>query len=168
MKLLKILISSTYYFFLIMWIFTELMVIIMWTDTPKDLANALKLDDDVSYYFTFPFLLETIPVVIFLLILLRMKKVVTQFSLKNYFTLENAKNIRLIGWLVISIFLIQDLIIEYIFPFFNSISATVYEPEIVKLLEQISFKLFLGIFLLGIGKAFELGLKQQQENELTV
>ncbi len=168
MKLLKILISSTYYFFLIMWIFTELMVIIMWTDTPKDLANALKLDDDVSYYFTFPFLLETIPVVIFLLILLRMKKVVTQFSLKNYFTLENAKNIRLIGWLVISIFLIQDLIIEYIFPFFNSISATVYEPEIVKLLEQMSFKLFLGIFLLGIGKAFELGLKQQQENELTV
>nr|WP_298006031.1 DUF2975 domain-containing protein [uncultured Flavobacterium sp.] len=140
----------------------------MWTDTPKDLANALKLDDDVSYYFTFPFLLETIPVVIFLLILLRMKKVVTQFSLKNYFTLENAKNIRLIGWLVISIFLIQDLIIEYIFPFFNSISATVYEPEIVKLLEQMSFKLFLGIFLLGIGKAFELGLKQQQENELTV
>src|SRR5690606_8020981 len=139
MKLLKILISSTYYFFLIMWIFTELMVIIMWTDTPKDLANALKLDDDVSYYFTFPFLLETIPVVIFLLILLRMKKVVTQFSLKNYFTLENAKNIRLIGWLVISIFLIQDLIIEYIFPFFNSISATVYEPEIVKLLEQMSF-----------------------------
>ncbi len=168
MKLLKILISSTYYFFLIMWIFAELMVIIMWTDTPKDLANALKLDDDVSYYFTFPFLLETIPVVIFLLILLRMKKVVTQFSLKNYFTLENAKNIRLIGWLVISIFLIQDLIIEYIFPFFNSISATVYEPEIVKLLEQMSFKLFLGIFLLGIGKAFELGLKQQQENELTI
>lgn len=168
MKLLKILISSTYYFFLIMWIFAELMVIIMWTDTPKDLANALKLDDDVSYYFTFPFLLETIPVVIFLLILLRMKKVVTQFSLKNYFTLENAKNIRLIGWLVISIFLIQDLIIEYIFPFFNSISATVYEPEIVKLLEQMSFKLFLGIFLLGIGKAFELGLKQKQENELTI
>ena len=168
MKLLKILISSTYYFFLILWIFAELMVIIMWTDTPKDLANSLKLGDDVSYYFTFPFLLETIPVVIFLLILLRMKKVVTQFSLKNYFTLENAKNIRLIGWLVILIFLIQDLIIEYIFPFFNSISATVYEPEIVKLLEQMSFKLFLGIFLLGIGKAFELGLKQQQENELTI
>lgn len=47
-----------------MWIFAELMVIIMWTDTPKDLANALKLNDDVSYYFTFPFLLETIPVVI--------------------------------------------------------------------------------------------------------
>ncbi|WP_158608868.1 DUF2975 domain-containing protein [Paenimyroides viscosum] len=113
-------------------------------------------------------MLETIPVVIFLLILLRMKKVVTQFSLKNYFTLENAKNIRLIGWLVISIFLIQDLIIEYIFPFFNSISATVYQPEIVKLLEQMSFKLFLGIFLLGIGIAFELGLKQQQENELTI
>ena len=168
MKLLKNLISIIYYLFLITWILVEIMVITIWTDTPNDLANTFKLGDDVSYYFTFPFLLETIPVIIFLLILLRMKKVVTQFSLKKYFTQENAKNIRLIGWLVILIFLIQDLIIEYIFPFFNSISATVYEPNIVKLLEQMSFKLFIGIFLLGIGKAFELGLKQQQENELTI
>lgn len=168
MKLLKTLISIIYYIFLILWIFAEILVIIIWTDTPKDVANDLRLGDDVAYYSTFPFLLETIPLLLFFLILLRMKKIVTQFSLKNYFTLENAKNIRLIGWFIISIFLIQDLIIEYIFPLFSTVSATVYEPEIVRLLEQMSFKLFLGIFLLGIGKAFELGLKQQQENELTI
>ncbi|WKW47513.1 DUF2975 domain-containing protein [Myroides sp. JBRI-B21084] len=141
---------------------------ITWTNTPKELANELNQEENVAYFSTFPFFLEIITMVLFFLILLRMKKVVTQFTLKNYFTLENAKNIRLIGWLVISIFIIQDFIVEYCFPLFNSISAMEYDPNIVKLLEHTSFKLFLGIFLLGIGKAFELGLKQQQENELTI
>ena len=38
----------------------------------------------------------------------------------------------------------------------------------IEILGIASYKLFIGIFLLGIGKAFELGLKQQQENELTI
>ena len=168
MKLLKKLISILFYFFLILCILAELLVIMLYTDTPKGLANEIFQGENVAYYFTFPFFLETIPMVLFLLILLRMRKVVTQFAQKKYFTLENAKNIRLIGWLVIVTFIIQDLIIEYFFPLFNDISAMEYEPNIVKLLEHISFKLFIGIFLLGIGKAFELGLKQQQENELTI
>jgi len=144
------------------------MVIMIWTDTPKNLAEDLKLENDVVYYSTFQFFLENLTMILFFLILLRMKKVASQFALKKYFTSENAKNIRLIGWLSISIFIIQDLIIEYIFPLTNSISAIVYEPNIVQLLVQMSFKVFFGIFLLGIGKAFELGLKQQQENELTI
>jgi len=168
MKLLKTLITIVFYLFLISWVFTELLVIAIWTDTPKNIVNELNIGNEIAYYYTFQFFLETIPMLLFLLILLQMKKVVNQFALKNYFTLENAKNIRLIGWLVITIFFIQDLVVEYFYPLFDSVSSIVYEPNIAKLFEQMSFKLFLGIFLLGIGKAFELGLKQKQENELTI
>lgn len=168
MKLLKILINIIFYVFLISWIFSELLVIAIWTDTPKNIVNDLNIGNDVAYYYSFPFFLETIPLILFLLILIRMKKVADQFAHKNYFTLENAKNIRLIGWFAIAIFVIQDLIIQYLFPLFNASSAIFYEPNVVRLLEQMSFKLILGIFILGIGKAFELGLKQKQENELTI
>ena len=119
MKLLKILINIIFYVFLISWVFSELIVIAIWTDTPKNIVNDLNIGNDVAYYSSFPFFLETIPMILFLLILIRMKKVANQFALKNYFTLENAKNIRLIGWFAISIFVIQDLVIQYLFPLFN-------------------------------------------------
>lgn len=168
MKLLKNLISVIIYFFAIIFVLAELLFIMLWTDTPKGFANDLFQGENIEYFYTFPFFLENITLLFFFLILLRMKKVASQFALKKYFTLENAKNIRFIGWLVISTFIIQDLIIESIFPLFHTISATEYEPNIVKLVIHMTYKLFIGIFLLGIGKAFELGLKQQQENELTI
>jgi len=97
-----------------------------------------------------------------------MRDVVTQFNLKKYFTIENSVNIRFIGKLIIITYIIDEWILTYLLPFIDSFENFNIEMNFIEILGIASYKLFIGLFLLGVGKAFELGLKQQQENELTI
>ncbi len=168
MKLLKSLISFTYNFFIVLTVLMFIVLAMIWTNTPEKLIALFNEDFDTTYVFTISFVVELLSYVLFFIILHRMKIVVSNFYNKNYFNLENSKYIKQIGWVIIITFLIDDILLPYIIPYIEGISGKEIFVNFVEILYLASSKLFIGLFLLGIGKAFELGLKQQQENELTI
>ena len=168
MKILKTLISFTYNFFIILTVLIFVVLAMIWTNTPEKLIALFNEDFDTTYVFTISFVVELFSYVLFFIILHRMKIVVSNFYNKNYFNLENSKYIKQIGWVIIITFLIDDILLPYIIPYIEGISGKEIFVNFVEILYLASSKLFIGLFLLGIGKAFELGLKQQQENELTI
>ncbi|SFN61534.1 Protein of unknown function [Paenimyroides ummariense] len=168
MKLLKSLISFTYNFFIVLTVLMFIVLAMIWTNTPEKLIALFNEDFDTTYVFTISFVVELFSYVLFFIILQRMKIVVSNFYNKNYFNLENSKYIKQIGWVIIITFLIDDILLPYIIPYIEGISGKEIFVNFVEILYLASSKLFIGLFLLGIGKAFELGLKQQQENELTI
>lgn len=168
MKLLKNLISFTYNFFIVLTVLMFIVLAMIWTNTPEKLIALFNEDFDTTYVFTISFVVELFIYVLFFIILHRMKIVVSNFYSKNYFNLENSKYIKQIGWVIIITFLIDDILLPYIIPYIEGISGKEIFVNFVEILYLASSKLFIGLFLLGIGKAFELGLKQQQENELTI
>ena len=168
MKLLKNLISFTYNFFIILTVLMFAVLAMIWTNTPEKLIALFNEDFDTTYVFTISFVFELFSYVLFFIILHRMKIVVSNFYNKNYFNLENSKYIKQIGWIIIITFLIDDILLPYILPYIEGISGKEVYVNFVEILYLATCKLFIGLFLLGVGKAFELGLKQKQGNELTI
>lgn len=168
MKLLKALISFTYNFFIVLTVLIFVVLAMIWTNTPEKLIALFNEDFDTSYVFTISFVFELFSYGLFFIILHRMKIVVSNFYNKIYFNLENSRYIKQIGWVIIITFLIDDILLPYILPYIEGISGKEVFVNFVEILYLATCKLFIGLFLLGIGKAFELGLKQKQENELTI
>jgi len=168
MKLLKNLLNVTYYFFNVVYALACIVLILLWFDLIPKLTVLLEQDFNLSYIFKISFIIEMISFILFLNILKAMRDVVTQFNLKKYFTIENSVNKRFIGKLIIITYIIDEWILTYLLPFIDSFENFNIEMNFIEILGIASYKLFIGLFLLGVGKAFELGLKQQQENELTI
>lgn|SRR5690606_3870489 len=168
MKLLKNLLNITYYFFNIVYAIMCVLLILLWFNLIPKLTTLLEQDFNLSYIFKISFIIEMISFILFLNILKVMRDVVTQFNLKKYFTLDNAVNITFIGKLIIITYILDEWILVYLLPFIDSFENFSIEMDFIEIFSIASYKLFVGLFLLGIGKAFELGLQQQQENELTI
>jgi len=144
------------------------LLILLWFNLIPKLTTLLEQDFNLSYIFKISFIIEMISFILFLNILKVMRDVVTQFNLKKYFTLDNAVNITFIGKLIIITYILDEWILVYLLPFIDSFENFSIEMDFIEIFSIASYKLFVGLFLLGIGKAFELGLQQQQENELTI
>ena len=91
-------------------------------------------------------------------------------ELTKYFSIENSKYIKYIGWLLIFIYIIEHILSEHLITILSSTNFFIWLDNfnIIEFLLIMFFKLIIGMLLLSIGKAFELGLKQKQENELTI
>ncbi len=170
MKLLKNLLSITSYFFNIIFLLMMVVLIVLWFNLIPDLTKVLQEDSNLTYTTQIYFFIELISSFVFLIMLNRMKLVAHNFSKKIYFSLDNAKYIKQIGWFFIFTYLLDNIISEYAFLLIENYQSFNWSEDfnIVEILLLATYKLFTGIFLLGIGKAFELGLIQKQENELMI
>src|SRR5690554_6058212 len=145
MNILRILLAITYYFFIFFFsVFLVFLGFILFDIFPI-FTNAIRTDfgEDFNYLFSIEFYIALIALPLYLIMLKKMRALVLNFSKKEYFSLENSKYIKQIGCIFISIYVIELILVAY-------------------------YKCIIGLLLLSIGKAFELGLKQQQENELTI
>ena len=99
-----------------------------------------------------------------------MRALVGNFSKKDYFSLTNSKYIQQIGYLFIGIYIIENIICEYVILFINNNYSIniLTDINIAEVILMAFYKCMIGLLLLCIGKAFELGLQQKQENELTI
>lgn len=168
MKLLKNLLSGTYYFFILLSIFTIIMIPTIWIIKPEKLKEFVYSEFDHILYFIPAITIEMSTFVLFIIVLYKMRKIVTSFCDKEYFTIKIAKDIKLIGNLMIIMFIVDEIISTFLTPLLRLNDKKYVEFQIYDFLELATFKLFIGLFLLGIGKAFELGLKQHKENQLTI
>jgi|GEM_PF-2324403 len=175
MKLLKNLLEFTYYFFNIILIVIIFVILNIWFDWIPSLNNHLKQDYNSLYFFFISFAVEIISFILFIKIIKLMKETVSEFINKKYFILENAIRIKLIGKLFLVTYFLDEWILKYILPFVDSIEDFKIEFEFVEFFTIATYKFFIGLFLLGVGKAFKLGMIQKeenielkQENELTI
>ncbi len=99
-----------------------------------------------------------------------MRTLVFNFIKKEYFSLENSKYIKQIGYIFISIYIIEHILCEYLLLFINNNGSInlLADINLIDVFLAAFYKCMIGLLLLSIGKAFELGLKQKQENELTI
>ena len=168
MKLLKNLLTITYKIFYLVFILMFIFMLVIWFHLIPKLTTLLEQDFDLTPLFNISIVVEMISFALFIYCLKTMINVVSEFEVKKYFTLQNANNIHKIGKLIIITYILDEWIVAYLIPFIESFDNFHIEMNFIEILGIASYKLFIGIFLLGIGKAFELGLKQQQENELTI
>ena len=172
MKLLKILLSANYYFFIIFFSLFFVFLCFLWFDIFPIFTNAIKTDfgEDFNYMFSIEFYFAIIAVPLYLIMLKKMRTLVNNFTKREYFSLTNSKYIKQIGYLFISIYIIEQVICEYILLFINN-NYTINlltDINIIDVFLATFYKCMIGLLLLCIGKAFELGLQQKQDNELTI
>lgn len=168
MKLLKNLLTITYYFFLLLSAFIVIILLFCLIQFPEKLSSFIYKDFDKIINFIIAISIEMSTYILFILILYKMKLIVSDFFKEKYFTLDNAINIMFIGKMMVVMFIVDEIIATFFTPLLRSEHKINIDFEFLEFLEIATFKLFIGLFLLGVGKAFELGLKQQQENELTI
>lgn len=168
MKILKNLLTITYYFFLLLSAVLVIILLFCLTQFPEKLSSFIYKDFDKIINFTIAISIEMSTYILFILILYKMKLIVSDFFKEKYFTIDNAINIKFIGKMMIVMFIVDEIIGTFFTPLLRSEHKINIDFEFLEFLEIATFKLFIGLFLLGVGKAFELGLKQQQENELTI
>ena len=170
MRTLKNLLSVTYYFIIVTIVLMLLILIPLWFNLIPIFTKAIKEDFDLEYIFKFSFFIELLSVPIFLVMVKKMKLISINFSNKIYFSIENSIYLKQIGYCFIALYFIENILCQYFFPLVNDYNNFNWFEDFnpFDLILSTFYKLIIGIFLLGIGKAFELGLKQQQENELTI
>lgn len=168
MKLLKNLLTITFYFFLFLSAFIVIMLLFFLIQFPEKLSSFVYKDFDKIINFIIAISIEMSTYILFILILYKMKLIASDFFKEKYFTIDNALNIMSIGKMMIVMFIIDEIIGTFFTPLLRSENKINIDFEFFEFLKIATFKLFIGLFLFGIGKAFELGLKQQQENELTI
>lgn len=171
MKLLLILLNITYYIFFVSFIILIPLLFLIRFDVIPELTKDFSDDQEMlTYIKSSSFLIEMVAVPLYLLMIYKMKALVSNFSKKEYFSIENSKYIKYIGWLLIFIYIIEHILSEHLLILFSSTNFFMWlgNFNIIEFLLMMFFKLIIGMLLLSIGKAFELGLKQQQENELTI
>lgn len=172
MNILKILLSVTYYFFISFFSVFLVFLCFIWFDIFPIFTNAIRTDfgEDFNYFFSIEFYIALIALPLYLIMLNKMRVLVLNFSKKEYFSIENSKYIKQIGYLFISIYIIEHILSEYLILFINNNgSINIFtDINLIEVFLAAFYKCMIGLLLLSIGKAFELGLKQQQENELTI
>lgn len=172
MNILRILLAITYYFFIFFFsVFLVFLGFILFDIFPI-FTNAIRTDfgEDFDYLFSIEFYIALIALPLYLIMLKKMRALVLNFSKKEYFSLENSKYTKQIGCIFISIYVIEHILSEYLILFIkNNGSINIFtDINLIEVFLVAYYKCIIGLLLLSIGKAFELGLKQQQENELTI
>lgn len=172
MKLLRILLSANYYFYMIFFSLFFVFTCFLWFDFFPIFTNAIRTDfgKDFDYFFSAEFYIAIPAVPLYLIMLKQMRKLVFNFTKKEYFSLENSKYIKQIGYIFISIYIIEHILSEYLLIFIknNGSINLLTDVNMIEVFLAAFYKCMIGLLLLSIGKAFELGLQQQQENELTI
>jgi len=172
MNLLKILLSITYYFIFFSCGLLLLLSIFIWFNFFPSFTEVLKdvFEEDYDYFFSIEYYIGLIAIPMYLIMIKKMRALVSNFSQKDYFSLINSKYIKEIGYLFIAIYTIENIICEYVILFINNNYSIniLTDINIVEVFLIAFYKCMIGLLLLCIGKAFELGLKQKQENELTI
>lgn len=172
MNILKILLSVTYYFFISFFSIFLVFLCFIWFDIFPIFTNAIRTDfgEDFNYLFSIEFYIALIALPLYLIMLKKMRALVFNFIEKEYFSIENSKYIKQIGYLFISIYIVEHILSEYLILLINnSGSINIFtDINLIEVFLAAFYKCMIGLLLLSIGKAFELGLKQQQENELTI
>lgn len=172
MKLLRILLSANYYFYIFFFSLFFVFTCFLWFDFFPIFTNAIKTDfgKDFDYFFSTEFYIGMTAVPLYLIMLKKMRTLVFNFTKKEYFSLENSKYIKQIGYIFISIYIIEHILCEYLLILIrnNGSINLLADVNMIEFFLAAFYKCMIGLLLLSIGKAFELGLKQQQENELTI
>lgn len=171
MRLLLILLNITYYIFIISFIVIIPFLFLIRFDVIPELNKDFSDDQEMLKYIkSTSFLIEMVAVPLYLLMIYKMRALVSNFYKKEYFSIENSKYIKYIGWLLIFIYIIEHILSEHLITILSSTNFFIWLDNfnIIEFLLIMFFKLIIGMLLLSIGKAFELGLKQKQENELTI
>ena len=171
MKLLLILLNITYYIFFVSFIILIPFLFLIRFDIIPELTKDFSDDQEMlTYIKSTSFVIEMVAVPLYLIMIYKIKALVSNFSKKEYFSIENSKYIKFIGWLLIFIYIIEHILSEHLLILLSSTTFFIFfgNFNIIEFLLMMFFKLIIGMLLLSIGKAFELGLKQQQENELTI
>ena len=171
MKLLLILLNITYYIFFVSFIILIPFLFLIRFDIIPELTKDFSDDQEMlTYIKSTSFIIEMVAVPLYLIMIYKIKALVSNFSKKEYFSIENSKYIKYIGWLLIFIYIIEHILSEHLLILLSSTTFFIWlgNFNIIEFLLMMFFKLIIGMLLLSIGKAFELGLKQQQENELTI
>jgi len=169
MKTLKNLLYVTYIFFILFPFILGSLIILVWINMPEEINVIYK--DFPNTRSILIALLQIVSYVTFIIILKYMIRVVTDFINQQYFSTINLKLISRIGYCLILIFVLSDILI----PCLKATHKLVINLDVIDILTSATYKLYFGLFLIGIGKAFKLGLQQKeenielkQENELTI
>jgi len=172
MNLLRILLSVTYYFFIFIFSIFLVFICFIWFNIFPIFTNAIREDFGETFddFFLIEFYIGLIALPLFLIMIKKMRSLVYNFTKKEYFSLENSRYIKQIGYLFISIYIIEHILCEYLILFINKNGSInlLADINLIDVFLATYYKCIIGLLLLSIGKAFELGLKQQQENELTI
>jgi hypothetical protein len=166
MKTLKNLLRITYILFILFPFALGSIIALIWINIPQEFN-----DLDNSIYKDFPnvrsiliAVLQIISYLTFIVILKYMIMITDAFINQKYFTTINSKLISRIGYCLILIFIISDILI----PSCKSIHKLAIKLDILDILTSATYKFYFGLFLIGIGQAFKLGVQQKEENELTI
>ena len=172
MKLLKILLSITYYFIFFTSGILLLLSLFIWFNFFPSFTEVIKnaFEEDYDYFFSIEYYIALTAIPMYLMMIKKMRALVGNFSKKDYFSLTNSKYIQQIGYLFIGIYIIENIICEYVILFINNNYSIniLTDINIAEVILMAFYKCMIGLLLLCIGKAFELGLQQKQENELTI
>ena len=172
MKLLRFLLSANYYFYILFFSFFLIFLCFIWFDIFPVFTNVIRIDfgEEFDYLFSAEFYIGMTAVPLYLIMLNKMRTLVFNFTKKEYFSLENSKYIKHIGYIFISIYIIEHVLSEYLLIFIrnNGSINLLVDVNMIEVFLVAFYKCMIGLLLLSIGKAFELGLKQKQENELTI
>ncbi|MFC2167800.1 DUF2975 domain-containing protein [Acidobacteriota bacterium] len=124
-----------------------------------------------KWWFLFLIMLFTsLAVVVFVFILLQLRHILASLTEGNPFTLENAKRIRIIGIVIIAgEFLVNLLMIGTALIIDAHVDIEGAKLAVGKLFSGFSLSnIFLGVVVLIIAEIFRLGVRLQEDQELTI